>query len=1281
MAAAGHTDGAKALMGGPQVPAASPAKGAGRSRASNSDASIASYQCSNTAQVIVALIVGIFVSAVFYRFSSSLSIHSIYGIRAPVLGETAITDKPRNDARSYLAKELANGLEVVAVQDTQSLYASFALAVRAGSFDDPPELPGLMHFIEHMVFLGTAKYPDPEGFDKFVAENGGDQNAYTADEATVYYVELSEEAADEGLDRLADFFRAPLFKSDFVEKEVHAIDSEHAKNVQDPGRRVYEVMNSFADPASPVGRFHTGNLETLYTNPKKKGVSPMAALKRSFAQHYCPARMRLVTFGSKPPHEQLRVAEEAFGKIPTVGALAGDGTPSCSKEPTSYAEPSAWPPKRLHKWVDIEGTTPHSTLWLGFQLPDLSKEYAKQPLDYVLWVLGYKGVGSLFNVLRDVLGLADGLGTSVDGSSVGTTVSLELGLTDLGRDRPDLVLDVVFAYLASLQQQGVNSALHRSIAEAGEVAWQWSPPSDPTSVASDLAERLTRLPFKDLLWGDDIIRQLDDELAMSLLKQLSPSNLRIGFVDPRPLEKGKKRGIVPGTDEIQSLNWYGARYAVRDLDKVFPSASARWSGWAQLQAGGHELEEELKNRLHDLSFPTDTELLPQPPHPIVGLPQESDISLELAAAKLPDVESEEAIAHPSEQKFGFPPERVDPQDQMLGDARLGADVPEIWYRQGWRSNSPKFSPRVSLSILIRPMRPAGSFEVSAADQIRMSVYFDLLAEEIDTPLADLGPLGGSWKMTASTSGISFGFGGLPTALDKTVTQVMGQYSDKASEPTAAKRFGRVVQDLRRSLGSFSNMPVSYAIEDRNLLLTPGEHSREDMLQELNKLTLGPTTHALQDLLLSNPLQLTVLAMGNIDKGKALEVVRSVTNHVPQLSSDSAAARAQRDQLQVEKVTPIVALEKPVELRKRNPRPGDPNDVVVVSIMAGVVTVEMRVVLGILGDLLQRVAFNELRTRMQLGYVVNAGGVQLSNVMAISCVVQGNVLKADDLEAAVYHVYFKVLPDYLDSLSSKELAMITESFADSLLQKPFQTSTEVGHFWSTVATGSDCFHLQDEMLRFLRTSVSKELLKQEWQKLINPSGGVRAKLVVKYFGGEDVPSRPSEENAKKAWEKQGITGSELELLRREYKETLVLHKADASTRAQVLKEAASGKYLATDLHCHLSGKLLPVQTTAGSFMQVQQQEQQQQQQQQQQVRRKQLRPQARVLASGDVQQEEQQEQLQQQQQQQLKQQMQQQLQKEQRHIRQQQRLAMLSTDFETPTSMIAGPVVPGNLANA
>merc|ERR1719379_513944 len=128
-----------------------------------------------------------------------------------IVEQSKITNKPPLDKRNYEYAKFTNGLEVVAVQDADTVSSGFSVAVEAGSYMDPKELQGLAHFCEHMLFLGTAKYPEATGFDNYLQMHGGMNNAYTSTEATVYYAQLDKAGFEGGLDRFADFFRAPLF--------------------------------------------------------------------------------------------------------------------------------------------------------------------------------------------------------------------------------------------------------------------------------------------------------------------------------------------------------------------------------------------------------------------------------------------------------------------------------------------------------------------------------------------------------------------------------------------------------------------------------------------------------------------------------------------------------------------------------------------------------------------------------------------------------------------------------------------------------------------------------------------------------------------------------------------------------------------------------------------------------------------------------------------------------------------------------------------------------------
>lgn len=133
------------------------------------------------------------------------------------------------DPRLYRGLILANGLRVLLSSDPQLKKGAAAVDVQVGYMNDPKDLPGLAHFCEHMLFLGTKKFPNENDFPTIVASGGGSNNAYTDTEDTNYYFDVQAEMLKPVLERFAGFFAAPLFTESATSREVNAINSEHQK--------------------------------------------------------------------------------------------------------------------------------------------------------------------------------------------------------------------------------------------------------------------------------------------------------------------------------------------------------------------------------------------------------------------------------------------------------------------------------------------------------------------------------------------------------------------------------------------------------------------------------------------------------------------------------------------------------------------------------------------------------------------------------------------------------------------------------------------------------------------------------------------------------------------------------------------------------------------------------------------------------------------------------------------------------------------------------------------
>ena len=142
------------------------------------------------------------------------------------------------DKHNYRYIKLKNEIKCMLVQDKSTTKSAAFCFVNSGSLNDPPEVNGLAHFCEHMLFLGTEKYPDDTAYINYLTSHGGSRNAATGEDFTYYYFDVKNEALDGALDIFSEFFKKPQFTEKCTRREMEAVESEFKKNLNDEGRRI-----------------------------------------------------------------------------------------------------------------------------------------------------------------------------------------------------------------------------------------------------------------------------------------------------------------------------------------------------------------------------------------------------------------------------------------------------------------------------------------------------------------------------------------------------------------------------------------------------------------------------------------------------------------------------------------------------------------------------------------------------------------------------------------------------------------------------------------------------------------------------------------------------------------------------------------------------------------------------------------------------------------------------------------------------------------------------------
>ena len=419
------------------------------------------------------------------------------------------------DTRDYRAIMLPNGLEALVVSDPDADKAAAALNVNVGSGNDPEERPGLAHFLEHMLFLGTGKYPDPGEYGRYLAELGGSSNATTSFANTSYFFDVDAAHLEGALDRFAQFFIAPRFDREYVERERQVVHSEFVSRLRSDRLRGFAAWTQTLDPRHPLARSHVGNAQTLADRP---GADIRDELIDFYERTYSSHLMKLVVVGREP----LDVLED---RVRTRFAAV----PRRDYEPPRISTPlygEGFLPARL----DVEPVREIRTISLSFAIEPLRPHYRAHPLVLVSHLVGHEGRGSLLSALK-ARGWAEGLRAGPgmshpDFATFGITIqATESGLAHRGE-----VVAEVFAYLRLIREKGIEPRYHEELARMAELGFRFLEKREPRSHAVSLASALHVYPVREVLSAPWRFDDFDPALERRFLSSLTPNRVLVTVV-------------------------------------------------------------------------------------------------------------------------------------------------------------------------------------------------------------------------------------------------------------------------------------------------------------------------------------------------------------------------------------------------------------------------------------------------------------------------------------------------------------------------------------------------------------------------------------------------------------------------------------------------------------------------------------------------------------------------------------------------------------------------------
>ncbi len=284
--------------------------------------------------------------------------------------------------QASVTRRLANGAELRAQQQPWAQQAGVCLRVAAGSHDEPAAYPGLAHFLEHLLFLGSREYPVDQGLMAFVQRHGGLVNASTQARHTDFVCELPAELLQPALIRLLDMLCRPLLAIDAQLREREVLHAEYQARSQDADSRIDHALAQALAAGHRCAAFLAGDRSTLAV----ESAEFQQALRDYHQRHYQARHMSLTLVGPQVPEQLLDIAEALLGTLP-----AGEDD-ACSTPPPDLLPLRA---PCLHLQHSRSG------VYLGFAV-QLDTRDLSASLDLLLDALQDPAPGGLLDGLREL---------------------------------------------------------------------------------------------------------------------------------------------------------------------------------------------------------------------------------------------------------------------------------------------------------------------------------------------------------------------------------------------------------------------------------------------------------------------------------------------------------------------------------------------------------------------------------------------------------------------------------------------------------------------------------------------------------------------------------------------------------------------------------------------------------------------------------------------------------------------------------------------------------------
>jgi len=951
--------------------------------------------------------------------------------------EDKLITSPNDDRKYKLVTLPDNGLEVLLISDEDADSAAAAMGINCGSWCDPRDIPGMAHFLEHMMFLGTEKYPEENDYSSYLNQHGGFSNAFTSSETTVFYFTVDSKFLENSLDRFSWFFKKPLFNAGATDREINAIDSEHKQYLQSDFRRLYEVLKAQSNTEHPFSMFATGDKTTL----GKPDIRDR--LVDFHNSHYSSNLMRLTVYGKEPIDTLESWANKMFKDVPN----------NKLEKPDFPITKPVFPEETLSSQISILPIADEHSLMLTWPVPiELKDIYRENPHGFLSYVLSSEAPKGLVSELKEKEWIAGLSGRVFMQSKDLNVFSVSVDLTDLGVGHIDSVVDMVYQYLGKIKRGGIDKKQWEELVNLAEVDFRFAEKGDPSHLASTTASRrLDDQPLADLLsppsrqiWNPALIEQLIDSLR--------PEKMMLFVQSQKPFGEGQ----APAPGEKETIEkWYGTRYRKKALSaEQLKQWKASFEG--KRRSGGAS-SSELELPPYNPYIPSDFSLVEEPlPTEIRQKKQKDETGLwSSPGPNLVRNDSSITLWHSSDAIKEFP-------------------VPRVQTLAVMRTDLAHESPR---------------------NQVLTEMFLDLTGDYLMEALYLSSVAGYSFSMGSSDSGFTCAVQGYSQNIQDFLSSAL---SIVAAPPLSPTRFESIKEETLRGYENFYQaQPYEQASHYASLAVNPAGFSIPELKQAVSGMSLKDVEEFVPELLRSK-WSLETLVHGNLKRDQAEELTKLFRDKLQGEAENATNSTPlqQKKQLDLGKGSSYIV---PMSLTN----PEELNSAAVVKLQLGTrseLSVKDLSIASLISSMIQEPAFDDLRTKQQLGYIVSAGMGITRNAFSLSVLVQGAQHSAEYYDSQI-EAFLHNFGDQIAKMPEKELDSFKASLESALLRKDLTLMDRGVRYWDPIGKQLYNFSWNIDRVKALRTVTRKDLMKFYKERVLDPT--TRRRLCVRMESQEEA----------------------------------------------------------------------------------------------------------------------------------------------------------------------------------